>query len=145
MNIPPQSTIGSIRHHVRINRPADIVWPWIADPARLADWFPGLVTSRVVEGTWERRVTTPLGIEMVEDVVNIDSTIRRFQYKILPNFVVRKHLATVDVLEVDDNSCIVVYSTDLEPRAFALAIGSGTFDAINELKRQVEAIPLTKG
>ena len=33
---------------------------------------------------------------------------------------------------------MVTYSTEMEPRALALAISSGTRDALVELKRQVE-------
>ncbi len=137
--IPPQQTSGSIRHHVVINRAAAEVWPRIADGSRLHEWFPGLKSSVVNEDIWERRIVTGSDIEQVEEIVTIDSLIRRFQYRILPNFVVRRHLATVDVIELDPQRCLVTYSTDMEPRSFALAVGAGTRDALMELKRQVEA------
>jgi Polyketide cyclase / dehydrase and lipid transport len=139
IRIPPQQTSGSIRHHVVIERAADEVWPRIADGNRLQEWFPGLKSSVVNEDIWERRIVTQNDIEQVEEIVTIDSLMRRFQYRILPNFVVRKHLATVDVIELDPGRCLVTYSTDMEPRSFALAVGAGTRDALVELKRQVEA------
>ena len=36
-------TLGSIRHEIRIARPADDVWALVGDPARLHEWFPGIV------------------------------------------------------------------------------------------------------
>ena len=35
--------IGSIRRQIRIDRPADDVWALVGDPARLHEWFPGIV------------------------------------------------------------------------------------------------------
>ena len=32
---------GSIRHEIRIDRPADDVWALAGDPTRLHEWFPG--------------------------------------------------------------------------------------------------------
>jgi uncharacterized protein YndB with AHSA1/START domain len=136
--VPPQQTSGTIRHDMRIACPARLVWPYIADPDRLADWFPGMRSTQMNEGTWERRVVTNAGVEQIEEIVTIDAILMRFQYRILPNFVVRSHLATIDVVAIDEQSCLVLYATEMEPRAFALAIGGGTLDALHELKRQAE-------
>jgi Polyketide cyclase / dehydrase and lipid transport len=119
--------------------PAAIVWARIADAGSIADWFPGFSKSYMVGDTWERRVVALSGIETIEDVVNVDGATRRFQYRIRPNFLVKQHLATVDVIATSCATCVVTYSTEMEPRALALAISSGTRDALIELQRQVEA------
>jgi Polyketide cyclase / dehydrase and lipid transport len=119
--------------------PAAIVWARIADAGSIADWFPGFSKSYMVGDTWERRVVALSGIETIEDVVNVDGATRRFQYRIRPNFFVKQHLATVDVIATSCDTCVVTYSTEMEPRALALAISSGTRDALIELQRQVEA------
>ena len=36
------------------------------------------------------------------------------------------HRGTIDVIDLGDESCLVVYSTDADPRTMALTIGSGT-------------------
>jgi hypothetical protein len=62
---------------------------------------------------------------------------RRFQYRITaPMFAY--HRGTIDVIELDHASCLVVYSTDADPRTMALTIGGGTAGALDELKRQMD-------
>ncbi len=45
----------------------------------------------------------------------------------------------IDVIDLGDDTCLVVYSTDADPRTMALTIGSGTAGALDELKRQMES------
>jgi Polyketide cyclase / dehydrase and lipid transport len=138
LRIPPKSPLGSIRVDQCMTAPAEAVWARIADAGSIADWFPGFSKSYMVGDTWERRVVALSGIETIEDIVNVDGPTRRLQYRIRPNFLVKQHLATVDVIATSDRTCVVTYSTEMEPRALALAISSGTRDALIELKRQVE-------
>jgi carbon monoxide dehydrogenase subunit G len=138
LRIPPKSALGSIRVDQCISAPAAAVWARIADAGSIADWFPGFSKSYMVGDTWERHVVAASGMETIEDIVNVDGPTRRLQYRIRPNFLVKQHLATVDVIATAESSCVVTYSTEMEPRALALAISSGTRDALIELKRQVE-------
>jgi hypothetical protein len=78
------------------------------------------------------------GIPMPEEILVNDPVLRRFQYRLdVP--VVAFHRGTIDVLELDDGSCVVSYQTDCDPRTMALTIGGGTAGALDELKRQMEA------
>ena len=138
LRIPPNTLQGSIRVDQCIDAPAAAVWARIADTGAIASWFPGFSKSYMVGETWERRVVASSGIETIEDIVNLDGATRRLQYRIRPNFLVKQHLATVDVIALSEASCVATYSTEMEPRALALAISSGTRDALVELKRQVE-------
>ena len=74
---------------------------------------------------------------MPEEILVNDPIQRRFQYRITaPLF--SYHRGTIDVLDLGDDTCVVVYSTDADPRTMALTIGSGTAGALDELKRQME-------
>jgi hypothetical protein len=127
--------LGSARHHIRIARSAAAVWDLVGDPARLHEWFPG-VTSCEVDGT-NRLITLGSGLSMPEEILVNDPIQRRFQYRInAPLF--RYHRGTIDVLDLGDDTCVVVYSTDADPRTMALTIGSATAGALDELKRQME-------
>ena len=127
--------IGSIRHEIRIARPASEIWPYVGDPTRLHEWFPGIVSCQV-DGT-TRVITTGAGLPMPEQILTNDPTQHRFQYTITaPMF--RYHRGTIDVIDLGDGTSLVVYSTDAEPRTMALVIGGGTYGALVELKRQVE-------
>ncbi len=118
---------GSIRHQVRVGAEADRVWALVGDPSRLPEWFPG-VESCTVDGD-RRTVTTRSGLPMPEQILTVDPTQRRFQYRITaPLF--REHLGTVDVIDLDDGTCLVVYATDAEPAPLALVIGGAARAAL---------------
>jgi uncharacterized protein YndB with AHSA1/START domain len=132
--------LGSIRHHIRIHRPAADVWALAGDPTRLHEWFPGVV-SCTVDGN-QRVIVLGSGIPMPEEIVVNDPTQRRFQYRITaPLFTY--HRGTIDCIDLDDGTCLVVYSTEADPRTMALTIAGGTAGALDELKRQME-LPSTK-
>jgi uncharacterized protein YndB with AHSA1/START domain len=134
---------GTIRHEIRIHRSAADVWALAGDAAKLHTWFPGIVNCTVDGST--RVITLGSGMSMPEEILVNDDTQRRFQYRITaPLFV--HHRGTIDVIELADDECIVVYSTEADPRTMALVIGGGTADALAELKRQMEStMELTEG
>ena len=128
-------TLGSIRHQIRIHRPAAVVWGFVGDPARLHEWFPGIKSCQV-EGN-NRLITLGSGLTMPEEILVNDTIQRRFQYRITAA-IVDYHRGTIDVIDLGDDTCLVVYSTDADPRTMALTIGSGTAGALDELKGQME-------
>jgi hypothetical protein len=77
-------------------------------------------------------------MQLPEEILVHDHGRRRFQYRITsPMFTF--HRGTLDVFDVDDDSCVVAYATDADPRTMALTIGGGAAGALDELKRQMEA------
>lgn len=125
-----------MRRQVRIERPADRVWPWIGHPDRLATWFPG-IESCSVEGD-RRTIVTGSGSALTEQIVTNDPLQRRFQYRLdLP--LLKEHLSTVDVLEVGEHSCLVVYGADAEPATLALLIAGAAGNALRTLKGMLES------
>lgn len=129
---------GTVRHHVRIDRPADQVWELAGDPARLHEWFPGLTGCRV-DGT-SRTIVLGSGMEMPEEIITNDPVQRRFQYRLLLP-IVKDHRGTIDVVDLGDDTCVVTYATDCDPRTMALTIGGGTAGALDELARIMHARP----
>ena len=128
--------MATLRREIRIHRSADEVWTVAGRPELLHLWFPGIVGC-TVDGN-VRTITTGTGATMAEDIVTNDALQHRFQYRIsAPMF--RSHLATLDVIDIGDGTCMAVYSTDAEPAVMALVIGGATFDALIELKRQLES------
>ncbi len=126
---------GTIRHEIRIKRPAADVWALAGDATRLHHWFPGIVDC-TVNGT-TRVITTGAGLPMPEEILVCDNTQRRFQYR-LNTPMITHHRGTIDVIDLADDTCLVVYSTECDPRSMALVIGGGTADALTELQRQME-------
>lgn len=128
--------MASIRREVRIDRSAAQVWSVVGDPATIHTWFPGIAGS-TVEGK-VRTITLNSGIPLPEDIVTVDPILRRFQYAIAGGLF-RSHLGTVDVIALDESSCLVVYGTDAEPDVMALVIGGAAGGALEELKAQFES------
>lgn len=124
---------------MRIDRPAEDVWPLIGDPGRIPEWFPGIVSAEVTEDDdgVERTVTLATGIALVERVVTNDALAHRFQYRIAGG-VFREHLGTVDLIDLGDGTCLGVYSTDAAPDVMALVIGGATGTALANIKRLAE-------
>ncbi len=127
---------ASIRHHLRIGKSADFAWQIVSRPEILHLWFPG-ITVCVVDGD-TRVITLGSGMTMPETILTNDALQKRFQYRITSP-VFKEHLATIDVVALDDDVCLVMYSTDADPAAMALMIGGATLGALEELKRQCEA------
>jgi len=127
--------VGTIRREVIIDRPPDEVWPLIVDPEAIAGWFPG-IESCTVDGT-SRVIVTGAGLPMPEEIVTVDPLQRRFQYRITGGLV-REHLSTIDVLDLEDGTSLVVYSADANPSTMALVIAGAAGNALQFLKTQLE-------
>ena len=131
-------TRGSVRRQVRIARPPAEVWARIGDPARIQEWFPG-ITDSTVDGA-SRVIVTGSGLPMPEEILTCDPVQRRFQYRITaPMF--REHLSTLDVLDLGDGSCLVVYAADADPSVLALVIAGAAGNALEHLRDLMEAQP----
>jgi hypothetical protein len=128
-------TLGSLRHEIRIHRSAADVWERVRDAAGLYTWFPG-ITSSPVDGM-NRVIVLGSGIPMPEEILVIDDVQRRFQYRITAP-IFKYHRGTIDVIDLGDDTSLVVYSTEADPRTMALTIAGGTAGALDELKRQME-------
>ena len=111
--------MGTVRRHVFIDSPADEVWALVGDPARLHEWFP--ITSCEVVGN-KRWINLASGLRFEEDVITLDHDLRRFQYSIVNNLIVKSHLGTVDVIPDGPNRCMVMYGTDIDPEPMGLII-----------------------
>ena len=77
------------------------------------------------------------GVSLPERIVTNDPLQRRLQYRIEAG-PVRAHLATLDVIDLGDDTCLGVYSTDAEPDVMALVIGAACGNALEELRRQFD-------
>jgi carbon monoxide dehydrogenase subunit G len=129
---------GTIRHDVRLACPPDAVWALVGDPARLAEWFPG-IESCAVDGD-QRIVVTRSGLPIPEHLLTVDARLRRFQYRITGP-IVKEHLGTVDVHDLGDGTSLVVYSTDADPAALALVIGGAARAALANLSELLDPRP----
>ena len=123
--------MGTVRRHVFIDSPADEVWALVGDPARLHDWFP-IVSCEVVGK--KRWINLGSGLRFEEDIITLDHDLRRFQYSIVNNLIVKSHLGTVDVIPDGPNRCMVMYGTDIDPEPMGLIIIGAAGAGLEKLK-----------
>jgi hypothetical protein len=126
---------GSVRRQVRIKRSPEEIWDFIGDPSRISEWFPG-ITAATVDGT-SRVITTGSGIPIPEEILTQDSVQRRFQYRITGPMV-KEHLSTMDVLDLEDGTSLVVYAADADPSTMALIIAGAAGNALENLRTMME-------
>lgn len=127
---------GSERRQRVVEVSAARAWAVVGRPELLHHWFPGIVDCQVEGRT--RTVTTGMGLSLVEDILTNDPLQRRFQYRISGG-VFREHLATIDVVELAPNRCLVTYASDADPAPMAIVLGGAMAGALEELARQLEA------
>lgn len=137
-------TRGSVRREVVVGVDAATAWRVVGRPELLHHWFPGVVGCRVAGAT--RTVTLGTGLTLDEAILTLDPLQRRFQYRITGGFFT-EHLASVDVIGLDDRTCLVTYASDAAPAAMAVVLGGATAAALAELKRGLEAgdLPVAAG
>ena len=127
---------GSQRRGVVIAVSADRAWEVVGRPELLHLWFPGIVAC-TVDGH-QRTITLGSGMAMVETILTNDPLQRRFQYTVTGGFFT-EHLASVDVVAIDDDRCLVTYASDVRPAVMSVVLGGATLGALEELRRQLES------
>ena len=127
--------MGTVRRHAFVDCNADKVWSFVGAPERLHEWFP--ITECRVEGN-KRWITLAAGIVFEEDIITLDQDLRRFQYKIVNNSLIKFHLGTVDVIPDGDNRCFVMYSTDMDPEVLALPIAGAASLGLEKVKQMFD-------
>ena len=127
--------MGTVRRHTFVDCNADKVWSFVGAPERLHEWFP--ITECRVEGN-KRWITLAAGIVFEEDIITLEQDLRRFQYKIVNNSLIKFHLGTVDVIPDGDNRCLVMYSTDMDPEVLALPIAGAASLGLEKIKQMFD-------
>jgi hypothetical protein len=127
---------GTVRREVVVGVGADAAWRVVGRPDVIHHWFPGIVDCRV-DGD-SRTVTLATGLTLDETILTNDPLQRRFQYRVTGGLFT-EHLASLDVIPLTDDSCVVTYASDAAPAAMAVVLGGATGGALEELRRQLEA------
>jgi len=127
--------MGTVRRHAFVECNANKVWSFVGAPERLNEWFP--INECRVEGN-KRWITLAAGIVFEEDIITLDHDLRRFQYKIVNNSLIKFHLGTVDVIPDGDNRCLVMYSTDMDPEVLALPIAGAASVGLEKVKQMFD-------
>ena len=128
---------ASVRRQTVIGVPAAAAWAVVTRADVLHHWFPGL-RDVVMTAPRVRRITTGTGVSLDEEILTNDPLQRRFQYRIVGGLFA-EHLASIDVIALADDRCLVTYATDADPATMAIVLGGVTEEALTSLRAQLEA------
>jgi hypothetical protein len=127
---------ASVRREVTIGVGADEAWRVVGRPELLHTWFPGIV-SCCVRGD-QRTITLRTGLVLQETILTNDPLQRRFQYRIAGT-PFREHLASLDVIALAEDCCLVTYASDVDPATMAVVLGGAMGAALEQLRGQLES------
>ncbi len=119
---------------IGIDRPADDVWPAIADFGGVGKWMPGIDSCRV-EG--EERIVETMGMTITERLVSKDDTTRSLTYTIVDGAPVESHQAVITVVPTGDTSH-VTWVVEAKPDEMAGLMASVYQQALEALKAHAE-------
>ena len=122
-----------VRREIVIDADTDAVWGIVADAARQAEWFPGMVLPSM-DGE-VRTVATTVGGFLLEEILDVDHDARRSGYRITGAMHLEHHRGRITVLD-DPDGARVVYGQEMEPESPAYVLDAtigGALDRIRDL------------
>jgi hypothetical protein len=121
----------NITRQIVLPVPASKVWSLVGAPSNISDWHPAIVSSPV-DGN-RRTCTFPDGAKIVEAISAHDDIKMKYTYTIVDGAVpMRDYVSTIEVVQVDDQSCKLQWSGTFEPlapEADVCAFVAGVYEA----------------
>ena len=115
---------------------ASFLWNILSDVTR-CDWVP-TIDSISLEG--DCRVFEMDGIGKVrERILLLDNEHMKLKYSAIETATpIQHHLSTMQITEIDDSSCQLDWTTEIEPEIFAEAIHQGMLISMEGIKRIIK-------
>ena len=125
-----------LKEEMILNCSAKELWNILSDVSR-CDWVPSVDEIRI-EG--DCRVFEMEGMGTVKEkiIVNDDNQMKLQYSAIETRTPINHHLATMNVLYVDDDSCKLEWTTEIDPDIFADAIHHGMIISIKGIKEVIK-------
>ena len=124
-----------LREKKTLDCSASTLWSILSDVTR-CDWVP---TINKIELEGDCRIFEMEGMGQIkEQILLLDNETMTLQYSTIETRTpIDHHLATIQIKEDSDNSCILNWSTEIEPDIFAEAIHQGMLLSIEGIKKVI--------
>jgi len=124
-----------LREKKTLDCSASTLWSILSDVTR-CDWVP---TISKIELEGDCRIFEMEGMGQIkEQILLLDNETMTLQYSAIETRTpIDHHLATIQIKEDSDNSCILNWSTEIEPDIFAEAIHQGMLLSIEGIKKVI--------
>jgi Polyketide cyclase / dehydrase and lipid transport len=130
--------VAAIYKEIEINRRKEFIWDAIRDVGSIHKRLvPGFVVDCVLEGDW-RTVTFANGMVVRELIVDVDDETCRHSWAAYGEPLMHYN-ASLQVFLDGEDKCRVVWIADLMPNEAAEAIGEMIQQALETMKRTLEA------
>jgi len=129
--------MASIHKEIEINRSRESVWAAIRDVGNIHKRLvAGFVVDCKLDGDW-RTITFANGMTVRELIVDVDDKTRRHAWS-ARGPQLSHHNASVQVYDLGQNKCRVVWIADLMPSNLAPAIGEMIQQGLIAMKQTLE-------
>ena len=121
-----------LKEEVKFNCSADELWAILSDIGR-CDWVP-TIEKIVLEGDLRHFEMTGMG-QITEKISKQDHATMTLQYSAIQTPApIEHHLATMEVVSLNDQECKLSWTTEISPDIFADGIHQGMLVSIEGIK-----------
>ena len=122
----------TLKEEVKFNCSADELWAILSDIGR-CDWVP-TIEKIVLEGDLRNFEMTGMG-QITEKILKQDNASMTLQYSAIKTPApIEHHLATMQIVPLNENECLLNWTTEISPDIFAEGIQQGMLISIEGIK-----------
>ena len=124
-----------LKEELILNCTAQKLWSILSDVSR-CDWVP---TINEITFDGECRIFEMEGMGIVKEKILLnDDNKMMLQYSAIETRTpIDHHLATMHVTEIDENSCTLTWTTEIDPEIFGDAVHQGMLVSIEGIKKVI--------
>jgi len=125
----------TLKEEVKFNCSADELWGILSDVGR-CDWVP-TIEKIVLEGDLRHFEMTGMG-QITEKILKQDHATMTLQYSAIQTPApIEHHLATMQIASLNEQECMLSWTTEISPDIFADGIHQGMLISIDGIKKVI--------
>ena len=122
----------TLKEEARFNCSAHELWMILSDVGR-CDWVP-TIDKIALEGNFRHFEMTGMG-QITEKILKQDNASMTLQYSAIKTPApIEHHLATMQIVPLNDHECLLNWTTEISPDIFAEGIQQGMLISIEGIK-----------
>ena len=122
----------TLKEEARFNCSAHELWVILSDVGR-CDWVP-TIDKIVLEGNFRHFEMTGMG-QITEKILKQDNASMTLQYSAIKTPApIEHHLATMQIVPLNEHECLLNWTTEISPDIFAEGIQQGMLISIEGIK-----------
>jgi hypothetical protein len=125
----------TLKEETKFNCSADELWLILSDVGR-CDWVP-TIDKITLEGDFRHFEMTGMG-QITEKILKQDDASMTLQYSAIKTPApIEHHLATMQIASLNEQECMLSWTTEISPDIFADGIHQGMLVSIDGIKKVI--------